>query len=157
MIRVLPSSSLTPFLPFVLDVRLNRSVKPAPIRCWMPLLDINSWNSFEVNWAPLSLTTVFGIPNLANTVRNFSMVRAEVVVSIRKISGHFVEASAITNNIFLPGSIGPAKSACRRSHGVWGVGQVESFRTAGEFRTARQHRHSETTASNCSSKPGHQT
>ena len=66
----------------------------------MPLLDINSWNSFEVNWAPLSLTTVFGIPNLANTVRNFLMVRAEVVVSVMKISGHFVEASAITNRIF---------------------------------------------------------
>ena len=69
----------------------------ADVRCLIPFLLRNIWNSSDLNCGPLSLTNWDGTPYLANKLCSFSMVFVEVVVSIFSISNHLEWASTTIN------------------------------------------------------------
>jgi hypothetical protein len=56
--------------------------------CFIPFKPIHCWNSDDVNWGPLSVTTRDGIPFLAKIVRRTSMVCVDVVFDIWITSMH---------------------------------------------------------------------
>ena len=96
---------------------LQRSAKPlvagwlgAEVKCLIPFLLRNCWNSSDLNCDPLSLTNWAGTPYLANKFWRGSMVFAQVVVFILSLSicSHLECASTTTESMLLRKS--PAKS-----------------------------------------------
>ena len=102
---------------FMADLKLctQRSARPllagwyrADVRCLIPFLLRNIWNSSDLNCGPLLLTNWDGTPYLANKLCSFLMVLVEVVVSIFSIPNHLEWASSTIKN--MQTRKGPAKS-----------------------------------------------
>ena len=116
---------------------------------------VDSIRVHELTAGPLSDTTVWGNPCVAEVWRSLSIVTAADVDDTICISIHFEWASMITNSC-LPSS-GPAWLICRRHHGVYGHSHGWVGILAGSFCSRWHSTQFWTHLSSSASKPGHHT
>ena len=139
-----------------------RSAKPlddgrygAMVTWQVALQWVKSPNSALVNTEPFTVTSISGIPWVANIVLSFWIVTEDVACFTGCTSIHLEWASTSIRNIWP--SKGPAKSACTLAQAGSGhfLGYNGAF--AGDFRDSWRRALSLTPFSNMASIPGHQT